>query len=337
MKKVFNYLRILYAWKVKKSLINNYVPEDISIELTNTCNFSCSFCPHSDPKHFDIVSRSSLDPKRANILLAKLREGKVKTDVIHWTLDGEPFANKEIDQICSSAIRHGWRHFIFATNGFFCTPDNLKKLPTNNQCATYTLCIDYCADKELFEKHRGTPGSWKQIKENILQILRDEHMSHISLKITDISSFSIYDVNDLKDRFTSLKNMFPNSNRIKFSSRIFHNATGFVSGILEKKTMKNNKYNLCPYPWTSMVIASNGDVVACCRDLQHKTVLGNLFNEDLASIWNGPKYQTLRQGLATKNTQGIKACANCDLPYDKGKFTFRHILKTGLSRLGIFK
>ncbi len=131
--------------------------------------------------------------------------------------------------------------------------------------------------------------------------------------------------------------MFPESDRLNVTSRIFHNATGFVSGILEKKKEQNNKYNLCPYPWTSMVIESNGDMVACCRDLQHKTVLGNLFNEDLVSIWNGQKYQNLRKALANRNPQAIKACENCDLPYDQGKFTIRHILKTGINRLGIFK
>jgi radical SAM protein with 4Fe4S-binding SPASM domain len=337
MKKIFGYIRILYAWKIKKSLINNYVPEDISIELTNNCNFRCSFCPQSDPKHFNVVSRSSLQPEQADILLAKLREGGVKTDVIHWTLDGEPFVNKKIYEICLSAIRYGWRHFIFSTNGYFCTSNILEKFPANNYGITYTLCIDYCSDKYLFEKHRGTPNSWEKVRENILQILKNEKLNHISINVTDISSFSINDSSDLKNRFLSLKRMFPELYRIKFFSRIFHNATGFVPGILEKKRVQSNKYNLCPYPWTSMVIASNGDVVACCRDLQHKTVLGNLFDEDLVSIWNGQKYQTLRDALSNQKPEAMKACAACDLPYDQGKFTIEHILKTSLNRLGILK
>jgi len=337
VEKIFNYARILYAWKVRKSTINNYVPEDISIELTNTCNFKCSFCPQSDPRHFEVVSRSTLHPEQADVLLAKLRKGGVKTNVIHWTLDGEPFVNKKIDEICFLAIHYGWRNFIFSTNGYFCTPERVSTLPINNQNVTYTLCIDFCADKELFEKHRGTPNSWEKVKENILQVISNEQLNHILVKITDISSFVISDSDDLKNRLLLLKNMFPKSDRLNVTSRIFHNATGFVQGILEKKKKQNNKYNLCPYPWTSMVIASNGDVVACCRDLQHKTVLGNLFNEDLVSIWNGQKYQNFRKALVNRNPQAIKACENCDLPYDQGKFTIRHILKTGINRLGIFK
>lgn len=337
MRKILSYARILYDWKVRKSTTNNYVPEDISIELTNTCNFKCSFCPHSDPKHFEVVSRSTLSPEQAKVLLAKLREGGVKTNVIHWTLDGEPFTNIKIDEICSLAIQYGWRHFIFSTNGYFCTQERAEKLPINNKNVTYTFCIDFCADKELFERHRGTPDSWDKVKDNILQILNNKRLNHISLKITDISSFTIINSVDLRIRLLMLKNMFPKSDRLHVTSRIFHNATGFVSGILEEKKKQNKKYNLCPHPWTSMVIASNGDVVVCTRDLQHKTILGNLFNEDLASIWNGQKFQNFRKALANRNPQAIKACENCDLPHDQGKFTIRHILKTGIYRLGILK
>jgi radical SAM protein with 4Fe4S-binding SPASM domain len=336
LKKILNYARILYAWKLKKSLVN-YAPEDISVELTNVCNFKCSFCPQSDPKHFEAVPRSELHPDQADILLAKLREGGVKTNVIHWTLDGEPFINRNINKICSLAINYGWRNFIFSTNGYLSTIENIGKLPKHNQNITYTLCIDFCSDRELFETHRGGLNSWETVKNNIMQILCSEYLDHISIKITDISSFTIDDSDDLRHRILLLKSIFPKSSRLNVNSRIFHNATGFVSGIIDKKKVLKSKYNLCPYPWTSMVIASNGDVVSCCRDLQHKTVLGNIFNEDLVSIWNGQKYQNIRKALGNKSPQAIKACENCDLPYDQGKFTLLHIFKTGIKRLGIFK
>ena len=337
MRKLLSYGRILYAWKVRGSIVNGYVPEDISIELTNTCNFKCSFCPQSDPKHFEVVSRTSLDKSQADVLLSRLRAGGVKTDVMHWTLDGEPFVNKAIDEICAVAIGRGWRKFIFSTNGYFCTPQRLRQLPTGDGKVSYDLCIDFCSDKEFFEKHRGTPNSWGKVRQNIAAILDDPNLSHISVKLTDISSFAMNDREELKNRIEALRSLFSGSKRITVASRIFHNATGFVSGVLEAKKRKSGKYNLCPYPWTSMVIASNGDVVACCRDLQHKTVLGNLFKEDLVSIWNGEKYQSFRGALLRKEPGAVKACEGCDLPFDQGKFSVAHIVKTGVSRLGIFK
>ena len=129
MRKLLGYARIFYNWQIQKNTILDYVPEDISIELTNTCNFKCSFCPQSDPSHFDRVARSSLSPEQVDTLLSKLRKGGVKTNVIHWTLDGEPFINQSIDEICAVAIRNGFYKFIFSTNGYFCTPERVLKLP----------------------------------------------------------------------------------------------------------------------------------------------------------------------------------------------------------------
>ena len=62
MRKFLNYGRVFYHWRLKRSTRLPYLPEDISIELTNTCNFRCAFCPQSDPEHFNIVTRSTLSP-----------------------------------------------------------------------------------------------------------------------------------------------------------------------------------------------------------------------------------------------------------------------------------
>ena len=335
MLKILRYLQAGHYWRRRTTLLP-YLPEDISIELTNACNFRCSFCPQSDPRHFQTVSRSTLDPEQAGLLLTKLRKGGVRTDVIHWTLDGEPFLNKQIDAICAKAIAHGFKHFIFSTNGFFSTPERIAALPRAIG-VTYQLCIDFCASPEFFERHRGTQGSWQRVRDNAAAILADRRLRHVQLAITDISSFAISDPRQLRENFEALQAQFQPSERLQMSTRVFHNVTGFVPGILEAKKARSRKLNLCPYPWTSLVVASNGDVVSCCRDLQHKTVLGNLFQSDLQAIWNGEPAQALRKALAADSPGTVAACRHCDLPYDNDKFAVRHLIRTAVTRLGILK
>ena len=334
MNKLFNYGRIFYHWRIDQTSKLPHEPEDISVELTNTCNFRCAFCPQSDPEHFNIVTRSTLAPNQARILVEKLRRGGVQTNVLLWTLDGEPFVNKEIGEICVIAMEHGFDEFIFSTNGFFCTEDRLNELP---QDANYQLCVDFCANEALFEKHRGTRNSWGKVKANLEALLVNERLSHIRLKVTDITSFDPDAVPTNTDSVSALRNLFAASPRLNVASRVFHNATGHVPGLKEKKREKANKYNLCPYPWTSMVIASNGDVVACCRDLQHKTVLGNLFEQELVDIWNSEEYQNLRTALVEKDPDRMSACQGRDLPYDADKFRVAHLAKTAVNRLGILR
>lgn len=329
------YARAGLSWKVRSDTVLGYAPEEISIELTNSCNFKCAFCPQSDPGHFDHVARTMLKPDTAELMLRRLREGGVKTDVMHWTLDGEPFLNRDFDDICGRAVKLGWRHFIFATNGFYCTQKRLFKMPSDG--VRYVLHVDFCSDEALFEKHRGYVGSWERIKRNILGITGDDTLAHVSIQLTDISSFSINDADVLKERFAALQRLFAGCRGVTFKTRTFHNASGHIPGMAERKKAASRSYNLCPYPWMSLYVASNGDVVACCRDLRHKTVLGNLITESLPSIWNGPKYQQMRASLLAQEPQAVSACHDCDLPYDASKFAFGHLVHIALNRFGILR
>lgn len=325
---IFRYARVFHNWRLKKATVLPYLPEDISIETTNVCNFKCHYCPQSDPTHHEIVPRTSLTPEQARILLSRLRDGGVKTQVLHWTLDGEPFINKRFDQLCKIAHEYRFITMVFSTNGSLATVDRLLKFPRAKGCE-YTLCVDFCADKEMFETYRGTIGSWEIVRANILGIVGDTRLPHIRFRLTDISSYKVQDQEELKRRFDALRGLFQ-SERVTVVSRVFHNATGFVRWLPKKESVK---YNLCPYPWMSLVVASNGDVVACCRDLRHKTVLGNLFHQGLIEIWNGDKYQQLRSSLVNQCPEG--ACENCDMPYDQAKFSSRHMVTTGLRRLKV--
>jgi len=90
---------------------------------------------------------------------------------------------------------------------------------------------------------------------------------------------------------------------------------------------------VCPYPWYSMSIASNGDVVACCRDLEHQSVMGNLFEQSLAEIWNGKAFQEMRRDLAAERPDRQSACAGCDMPWDDSKFSMENLVATARNRL----
>ena len=335
IRKLGAYARIFYHWRVRRSDVLDYLPEDLSIELTNTCNFKCAFCPQSDPHHFERVTRTALSPEQADLLLGKIRTGGVRTNVIHWTLDGEPFVNAKLAAICSIALDYQFNVFIFATNGYFLSPDRLVELPAGRG-AQYTLCVDFCADREYFETYRGTKTSWERVRDNIRSALENASLAHIQFRVTDISSFTVRDRGELERRMDQLSALFP-PGRVADDARVFHNMAGFLPGMVEEKRGRSPHYHVCPYPWASLVIASNGDVVACCRDLEHRTVLGNLFQEELADIWNGKRYLALRRNLAEESPERNAACKDCDMPWDSQKLGLMHIADRAIHRLGIFK
>lgn len=326
--KLRHYWQVLWSYLRRRTVLA-YVPEDISLEVTNVCNFRCSFCPQSDPAHHRYVPKGYLSPQRTDVILGRLRAAGVRTKVIHWTHDGEPFVNKRFHEICAVAARHGFTEMYFATNGMLCTPERLERLP-GGPCS-YTFTIDFSADADTFESIRGTPGSWARVGANIRHILNAPTYAHIVIELREISSFSVDDPGLLATREARLREMFPANPRLRILSKTFHNACGFLPA-----KRPSHRYHLCPYPWTSLSIATNGNVVACSRDLRHQTVLGNILHQDLWDIWNGERMRNMRQNLIAERPERNGACADCDMPYAQDKFTLKNILTTLRGRLRLF-
>jgi hypothetical protein len=68
----------------------------------------------------------------------------------------------------------------------------------------------------------------------------------------------------------------------------------------------------CQFPWSSMTIKSNGEAAMCVEDYDNEIILGDAKTETLADIWNGEKYQKLRDDHLFVNP-GIKCSERCDM------------------------
>jgi MoaA/NifB/PqqE/SkfB family radical SAM enzyme len=308
-----------------------YLPEYVALEVTNVCNFKCAFCPQSDPKHHEIVPKSYLDKESCALFLRKIREAGITTNLMHWTLDGEPFMNDRFAELVHLSAEYSFTNTHFASNGMLCTVDRLMEFPLDK--VRLNIAIDFCADKEFFENVRGTKRSWERVRSNIESILGDPRTQNVGLELTDISSFSEDDPEKLSKAFEALQLLFGQHGNIKYRTRTFHNATGFIR-LRTQKTAK--KYHLCPYPWTHFRIASNGDIVICCRDLDHKTVLGNLKTQSAAEIWNGAPMLSVRRNLLNETPECVAACKGCDLPFDDSKFTIQNVYRAARGRMQLF-
>ncbi|HZS49063.1 MAG TPA: radical SAM protein [Blastocatellia bacterium] len=72
----------------------------------------------------------------------------------------------------------------------------------------------------------------------------------------------------------------------------------------------------CRRPWALMYITANGNVLPCCiapfveRDYD-SLILGNVFKQPLAEVWNGPAYREFRAKLNSPNPH--HACSGCGL------------------------
>ncbi len=64
----------------------------------------------------------------------------------------------------------------------------------------------------------------------------------------------------------------------------------------------------CEVPWATAAITGDGNVMACCMP---GTVIGNLNEQTLDAIWNGPQFAAFRSRVNSPNPPA--ACRNCGM------------------------
>ncbi len=76
----------------------------------------------------------------------------------------------------------------------------------------------------------------------------------------------------------------------------------------------------CQRPYTLTYITSSGNVLSCCfapfghksaKEYKEERVLGNIFQEPIAQIWQGERYEAFRQ--AFESNHPAKHCSQCGL------------------------
>ena len=84
----------------------------------------------------------------------------------------------------------------------------------------------------------------------------------------------------------------------------------------QDKKLKNNSHyakQYCEYPWTSLTVMADGNVVPCTQISNNEIVLGNINENSLEEIWNGKKYDEFRKMHVTGEFPKEHKCLkNCD-------------------------
>jgi radical SAM protein with 4Fe4S-binding SPASM domain len=68
--------------------------------------------------------------------------------------------------------------------------------------------------------------------------------------------------------------------------------------------------NSCPWLYYSITIHVDGNVVPCCRDPHGQHIVGNLLEQSLEEVWNGPKIRAFRSAVF-RNQAKVDTCRLC--------------------------
>jgi len=76
--------------------------------------------------------------------------------------------------------------------------------------------------------------------------------------------------------------------------------------------IKHIKQTPCSTLFKNLFVSSDGEAIPCCEDYSSLTVLGNLNTETIDEIWNGEKYNKIRNQHLQREKYKIEACKECN-------------------------
>lgn len=271
----------------------------IYIEITNSCNFNCSFCFPSIRKKKFITTTEFRE------VVQKIRPF---SDFIYLHVLGEPLLHPQLDELLTIAEDAGL--FVnITTNGALIEQK-----------------------KEILRKHhiRQLNISIHDIEENIQKDKIDDYLNEIltfaqevaaetyvclrfwNQKTNEQNPFNDICLRKIKEKLNISENLHVDKtkgNGIKLANHIFlQNADRFEWPDLNKN--KFNESKTCYALKDHIAILSDGSVVPCCLDADANLFLGNIFNENLSDILNNKRAIDIKKGFSEKKAVE-KFCMTC--------------------------
>ena len=267
-------------------------PLEVRVENTNHCNASCVICPREKmtrPKGF-----MSLDLFRR--IVDECTNHHIKE--MHLQGFGEPFLDKDIfDRIRYAKERNIGSTFL-VTNGSLLTEDTCEKIVQSG--LDRVKVSFYGTDETEYEAvHMGI--KYEKVKRNIQQLLLiKKRLKSRTPKVT------------LK--YIGHLHLFPRfvfqwwpKTRVSFAR--VHN---YCYGRKYNK-ISDHQDRKCDMIWNPIFqILWDGRVVPCCYDFDARLILGDLNQQSISEIWNGEKYEKLRNAHASNQLDQYPLCKICD-------------------------
>ena len=92
-----------------------------------------------------------------------------------------------------------------------------------------------------------------------------------------------------------------------------------LENLKRKQSTEKKRYKCCPQVFDTIAIRWNGDITACCADIDGIMTLGNIMNNSVVDCWNGERENAYRKILSEGRYDAIEKCKDC---YDVYGWTY---------------
>ncbi len=327
-----------------KKLPGRFYPINyLFIEITNACNFKCTWCP-------DVIMerrRGFMPKEQVFVLLDEIARkrswlGPLYPVKLHQM--GEPFLHPDLVPIVARAESLGVG-IELNTNCGLITEERIDGLL---QAGLTRLILSYQTPDAVSFKTRKAPRlKFPEYRDKVrlaverkvalnartqieIDIMNTKHQSDFRIVSEDEQALAfLEDWISFAEELTARHGLEPRlHDREALRSRGFLDAdeNGSRYTLLEGVDLiwkrchtwgnvigpyqpAQDPSTYCPAPYEQFVIQVNGDVATCCTDYEGKTTTANVFAESIEAIWTGDRLTQRKQDMLEGRL--LEVCAKC--------------------------
>lgn len=280
------------------------------IEITNTCNLNCHFCP----KH--TREKRQLSAEEFNLLTDKIR-GKVC--FLYFHLMGEPLLHPLLPQFITTAREKGFKT-VLTSNGTLLhrAMELLDTLPHKIQLSLHSHesnakgeLSSYMDEVMTFSTQAAAKGTcmvlrlWNQGG-------RDKENEEV---MRLIEKYVPKPWKERPDGFRLCDHLYLEFDR-KFEWPNFEND---IKKGDDNKNKDENREVFCKALLKQIGVLADGSLVPCCLDHNGDVILGNLLHQSLEEILSSPRALAMIEGFK-HHTATEALCQNCESALVRNSF-----------------
>lgn len=279
------------------------------IEITNTCNLDCHFCP----KHHR--TRRQLSAEEFNLLTDKVR-GKVC--FLYFHLMGEPLLHPLLPQFITMAREKGFKTVLTSNGTLLHRAMNLlDALPHKIQLSLHSHESNAKGELSRYMEEVMTFATQAAAKGTciVLRLWNQGGLDKENEQVMDyISQYVPRPWKVRPDGFRLCDNLYLEFDR-KFewpSGEESLNKENEDSSEKRTKTDKASKREVfCKALLKQIGVLADGSLVPCCLDHDGDVILGNLFTQSLEEILTSPRAKAMIEGFQ-HHTATEPLCQSCE-------------------------
>jgi len=305
-----------------RELLPLSTPLSIHIDPTNVCNLRCQFCPTGHPsllaKHGRRTTQMRLPLFRK--IIDDLGQFPDRLIRIHLYKDGEPLLNPELTEMVAYATGQNVAQFVeTTTNGTRLSAEWGHALAEAG-LSRIRISIQHVTDEGYLRVALRSVSYLElvqRVSEFYAAISAHVRRPRVHVKLLD-TGLGEDEKQRFLDDFAGLADELHIDNLMGWNHPELFDFTlerAPTTGMDPSNPLRPER-EICPQPFFTLAVNSNGLVSACCVDWAHETIIGDATTESIRDIWEGDRLRELRLLHLQHKRVEHAACGSCQ--YVKG-------------------